>query len=239
MASSALRPFHGSMPAWAVLSGELDPHRVHRRHPDVEDGSNRPRVPVQAGVEIIEEAVTRHVDLGAFGLFRGTTVDPQGPRNALSFHQALRRDRRSAQGRTQEIVAAAVAAGLAIGTRLWPRHGRVAQAGQRVVLRQEADLRPVRALAPFSDKCGRHARRARAGDGESRRLQFAGVDLGRRHLLQADLGQLPDLSRNSLDGRFAAAIAVSTPSYDSLAIRDPFGMPVINHGGRNDRARMP
>ena len=98
---------------------------------------------MQAGVEVVEQPGAGHVELGAFGFLGGAAVHAQRARDAL---------------RSSTCLAAIAAPTRPAPSRLWPQpwplvlpsarapagHGRVAEAGQCVVLGQKPDDRPAR-----------------------------------------------------------------------------------------------
>ena len=97
---------------------ELDLYLIQGRQPQVEDASVGHGVPVQRGVEVGEEPLAGHVDLGALGLLRGTPVDAQGAGNLVLGHDLLDGEGRPEEPRPEQVVPAAVPAGLAVLARL-------------------------------------------------------------------------------------------------------------------------
>jgi hypothetical protein len=180
---------------------ELQSKDLCRRQPEVEHGGIRPGMPVQRTVEVVEEAVPGHEDLRAFDLLRGAAVYAQRAGDALRKHLALGGDRGSGEGGAEQVVPAAVTVLNAIRALLSPRHSGVAEARQRVVLEQEADLRSAVPLTPLGDERRRQPRRGRAHEREAGGLELADVHLRRIGLLEGDLGKAPHLRGDALDRR--------------------------------------
>ena len=105
------------------------------------------RVPGERGVELLPEAVARHESLGCAALFAGAAVERDGAGAAGLLQPGLDADRGGQRARAQQIVPAAVAgaAGRALGVDQLPALLR--EAGQRVILGQNADMRPPGAKA--------------------------------------------------------------------------------------------
>ena len=122
-------------------------------------------MPVQARVEVVERPVPRHVDLRALRLLGGAAVDPEPCGQAASFRGSG--DGGACQRRPEQVVAAPVAARNAVDTRLRTRNRPVAEAGQRVVLGEEADRRYVLALRPLRHRTQSGSRRSAARDREA------------------------------------------------------------------------
>jgi hypothetical protein len=156
-------------------------------------------MPVQARVEVVERPVSRHVDLRALRLLGGAPVDPEPRGQAASFRGTLRGDGGACQRRPEQVVAAPVAARNTVDTRLRTRNRPVAEAGQRVVLGEEADCRSLLALRPLRHERGRDTAGPAACNGEARRVQLAKVRPRRRLLVEAHLRELPDLVGEALD----------------------------------------
>jgi hypothetical protein len=165
---------------------KLDPDQVRARKPQVRDRGNRCGMPVEPGVEVVEQPVPGHVDLRPLRLLRGAAVDADRPSQAERRSRLLRGDRRAGQGRAEQVVPTAVPACDAVRARLLSRHRLIAEAGQRVILGQEPDRRPARCPRPFG-----HERRRDPGctgtDGEARCLELAKMSLRRLLLVQAHL----------------------------------------------------
>ena len=130
---------------------------LHARETDVRNRGNGSRVPVKAGVEIVEELLARHVHLGTLRLFGPTPVDAHRRRNRSLLGDALARNRRARQGGAEQVVAASVTVRDPVRAGLRPGHCGISEAGKRVVFGQKTDVRTALALTPFGHERGRHA----------------------------------------------------------------------------------
>ncbi len=134
-------------------------------------------MPVEARVDVVEETVTRHVDLRALGLLGRTAVHAHRAGDLALFEHAGRRDRPAGQPGAEHVVPAAVAVRVSVCARFLARHGGVAEPRQRVVLREEADDGTV-AETPLGNERGLDSGSIRLHR-EARRLELAHVHLRR------------------------------------------------------------
>ena len=88
-----------------------------------------------------------------------------------------------------------------VRARLLPGHCGISEARKRVVFGQKADVRTALALTPFGHERGRNPRGTRADNREASRLELVPVQLRRLDLLEARLGELPDLVADAFDRR--------------------------------------
>ena len=152
-----------------------------------------PWMPVQRHGHVVEQARAHHVDLPRAPFLRRRAVEPDRPLVAGLFQPLLHRDGRCHRARTEQVVSARVTGasdddGRTLGHRV------LRDARQGVVFGQDPDDRASGAVA-------RHERRRHVGDPrfdrEPRRLEFTLQQLGTLLLLVADLGPLPDLTRDA------------------------------------------
>jgi hypothetical protein len=178
-------------------------------HSDVIDGCgsdeadcrDRSGVPGEAGIEIVEQSVSRHEDLGASRFLRSTAVDADKTTDAFLLHDRFQRDRRTGTCGAEEIVTTGVTTRCAIRGRGLCRHGGVAESWQGVILRQEADAGAACPVLPLGDERDLLAAGATAGDCESGGFQFPHMNLRGSDLFERKLGEIPDLGTNAFNRR--------------------------------------
>ena len=119
-------------------------------------------MPVQHRVQVVEQALARHVDLGPFGLLGSAAIDTQRARNVMLGHQIFQRNGRPDGSGPKQIMPAAMTTRDMVFARLLMRNRLVAEPGQRIVFSQHAEDRAAR--SPFRDERGRYPGRAPAGN---------------------------------------------------------------------------
>jgi hypothetical protein len=152
-------------------------------------------VPVQGGVDVVEQARAHQIDLARTTLLGRRAVDAQFALDVVLDHPLLERDGRADRGRAEQVVAAAVAGDLARNAGLHRVMG-LGQARQGVELGEDGDD-GAGAVLEAGDEGGRHAGHA------GLYLEAGGLQLLLQHgralgLLVADLGEAPDLQRGVL-----------------------------------------
>ena len=108
------------------------------------------RVPGERGVELLPEAVARHESLGCAALFAGAAVERDGAGAAGLLQPDLDADRGGQRACAQQIVPAAVAGAAGRALRVDQLPALLRETGQRVILGQNADVRP-----PGAKACGK------------------------------------------------------------------------------------
>src|SRR5690242_6667950 len=113
-------------------------------------------MPMQSGIEIIEQALTSHVDLGSFGLFGCTPIQTNGTRNLLLCHQIFQCDCRPYTSCSKKIVTTAMTTGDLIFAGFLIRNGFVAESWQGIIFSQDAKNGCPRAI--LRNECSWYAR---------------------------------------------------------------------------------
>ena len=151
------------------------------------------RVPGDGGIQLLPKAVPGHEGLGGAALLTGAAVEDHGAGRVGGFQERLDPQGRSHGAGTQEIVSAAVAA--AAGDPLLPFHAAslLGQAGERIVLRQDADDGASGAVAGGK---GRGDVADPLLHGEALFFQDLTIKGGGPGLLQRELRVVPDAVRH-------------------------------------------
>ena len=151
------------------------------------------RVPGDGGIQLLPKAVPGHEGLGGAALLTGAAVEDHGAGSVGGFQERLDPQGRSHGAGTQEIVSAAVAA--AAGDPLLPFHAAslLGQAGERIVLRQDADDGASGAVAGGK---GRGDVADPLLHGEALFFQDLTIKGGGPGLLQRELRVVPDAVRH-------------------------------------------
>ena len=149
-------------------------------------------MPVQHGVDVVEETRAHHVDLARSAFFRRRAVDADGSRRAAALQPVRDRDAGRDRGGAEQVMAAGVTGVLARDRRT-VCHGVLVDAWQRVELGEQADHR----LAAAG---GRDEGRRDPGDAgldlEPGLLQLLLQERGALRLLVADFRPVPDRFRD-------------------------------------------
>jgi hypothetical protein len=96
------------------MAVELDLQHVDRGQAHVHDPGDRRRVPVERGVEVVEQARARHIYFRPLALLGSAAVDPDRAGEGLRLHDLPECERRAHERRAEQVVAAAVPDGLAV-----------------------------------------------------------------------------------------------------------------------------
>ncbi|PAV67326.1 hypothetical protein WR25_08050 [Diploscapter pachys] len=150
-------------------------------------------MPMEDGVDIVEQAGANQIDFARSAFFCRRTVDADFAIDRVRNHPVLDRDRRGDRRRAEDVVAAAVAGGLA-GNGIALGIGTLGEAGEGVIFGEDADHWPLAAAFEAGDEGGRHAGDARR-DGEAGALQFGLEQRAALRFLIADLRRIPDRER--------------------------------------------
>ena len=170
------------------LAPELDGEVVVGLGAGVGNGVDRGGMPVERGVEVVEQTVACHVGLADQGFLGRGAVQPNGALDALRFHGPLERNGRADGTGAEQVMAAALARKDPVVTEQPFRGDRVADPGQRVVLGEDPDDRAAR--AELRHEGGRHPG-AVPLEREAFLLEQVGQVGGGSSLQHRDLGVVP------------------------------------------------
>ena len=104
------------------------------------------RVPGEGGIQVLEQAVSGHKGLTGAALFSGAAIEDDRTVELSGGDLLFDGNGGTEAGRTQQIVAAALAAAALAEGLLFGHTGGLGQAGQGVIFRQNADFRAAGAV---------------------------------------------------------------------------------------------